>query len=109
MSLTIADVQMVEIGHASLTNGREQFNELLDECYDDDSVARLCVFFDKNRDDSKSLENTFKTMDFERISTGRLEKNLSCKFSGKNCYLIIDTNIATSDEDFESCDLIDFD
>lgn len=112
MSLLVNNVQMLEIGHASLANGtgssgRECFNDFLDECYDDDSVAKLCVFFDEKREDSGCLEGTFKTMDFELISAARLSKSLGFQVAAGNRYLIIDTSIATSDEDFDS-DLIDF-
>jgi len=56
MSIQINDVILVEMSYNSLQKGKEAFNDFLDTCYDDDSVSKLVVYFNKTGD---GLKTTF--------------------------------------------------
>lgn len=106
MSIQINDVIIVEMNYNSLQKGREAFNDFLDTCYDDDSVGKLVVYFNKT---GESLKTTFLTMDFGVVSNVKLSKIIGEQVLSGNCYMACDCSISTSDEDFseDDADLIE--
>lgn len=102
--IQINDIVLVEI----VSLRKESFEDFLDECYDDDAIAKLVVFFRK----SELLKTTFLTMDFGILSASKLSKIIGEQVIADNSYMMIDCSISTSDEDFsedDSDDLIDID
>jgi len=109
-TIQINDIVLVEMDFESLQKGRETFNDFLDNCYDNDSVSKLVVYFNK-AGLSSSLKTTFLTMDFGVVSSVKLSKMIGEQVLVGNCYMVMECSISTSDEDFseDDADLIDFD
>lgn len=59
MSIQINDIVLVEMNYESLQKGREDFNDFLDNCYDNDSISKLVVYFNKSASDCYPLKTTF--------------------------------------------------
>jgi len=102
MSIQINDIILVEMSYNSLQKGKEAFNDFLDDCYDDDSVSKLVVYFNKTAD---TLRTTFLTMDFGVISGVKMSKMVGEQVLSGNCYMVCDCSVSTSDEDFSGDDV----
>lgn len=107
-TIQINDIVLVEMDYESLQKGREKFNDFLDNCYENDAVSKLVVYFNKS---SSSLKTTFLTMDFGVVASVKLSKMIGEQVLVGNCYMVMECSISTSDEDFsdDDSDLIDFD
>lgn len=107
-SIRINDFMFVEMTPFSLQNGgRDAFNDFLDDCYDDDSVCKLVVYFDETNKEFDTMKTTFSTMDFHQMTTNMLTKTLGEKLTEENFYMVMNCAITTSDEDFSEDELED--
>lgn len=108
-SIQINDFMLVEMTPFSLQNGgRDAFNDFLDDCYDDDSICKLVVYFDEsNNAEFDTMKTTFSTMDFCQMTACILTKMLGEKLAKDNFYMVMDCAITTSDEDFSGDESVD--
>lgn len=107
-SIRINDFMFVEMTPLSLLNGgRDAFNDFLDDCYDDDSICKLVVYFDESNIAFDTMKTTFSTMDFYQMTACVLTKMLGEKLTKDNFYMVMDCAITTSDEDFSEDELVD--
>jgi len=108
MSVQINDVLLVEVGHAVMAGGKDQFVELVDEQFDDPSVNQIIVYFSKHRSDFKQLVNSFEIMDLERISPASVSFEVGLELNNSNYFMKLATDYDSNSGDSDcSDDLID--
>jgi len=109
MSTVLANTRFVELGHASIENGKDSLVDLIDQTFDDKRCDQLCVYFARSRADFKNLIRTFQFYDFVSIP----KTSLDLPLSSENHYMIYSTNESSdsnsTDDDDSELDLIEFD
>lgn len=109
MSTVLARTRFVELGHASIENGKDSLVDLIDQTFDDKRCDQLCVYFARTRADFKNLIKTFQFYDFVSIP----KTSLDLPLSSDNHYMIYSTNESSDsdgvDDDNSDFDLIEFD
>lgn len=104
MSLQMNDVLLVEVGHAAMAGGKDQFVDLVEEQFEDSTTNQIIVYFSKHRSDFKQLVNSFEIMDFEAISTMAVTKEVGLDLNDSNYFMRLSTDYDSNSDDSDSSD-----
>ena len=93
----------VELGHSNLAEySRHDMVQLIDECTQDPKINQLIFFYNKNRNDTKNLNQIFRVMEFEIMKKENLDRELdlsnSQELNAGNFYWGFDASNVESSE-----------